>query len=701
MFPIHHDNPYNENTDPFNMPKQNMTHHKKKRKQVLTTVTNNQKNILITNKIIKNTARSMEKDAKLRKSKKSKQKIKKVRENKLNTKKENIYTNTKKNPVIQYAKKTNEIANIWEKEIDSIVSTAPVMKGKNLLCYVEVYSHYVKDEYFNSIKSNILSKYPQWKYIFEQKHSEMTYGVDSETNCKPSLVSNFRALSSTINYVQVYDDRCRKKYYNIVKSRMFLRYPSWKLVFDEGTYTQRKDKYIYLNKKHLSLQNYKKQFKEFWNDDNHDHHNGTKGDKKNNNKIITLHTNNQDDQNTCIDASTNVKFKYTTKNKKKVVHKSNSNWHMNNSMRSFQTNTLYIVAIFVLFFITPVHHESGIMSDGWLGNSLIKGESRVKHNESPNHKLLESNKIVQMEHSLLQHIPLTTQTPHTRVANKQAFVITGRNMEIDSKNSMSISLKKTYTNIAPIQIIPYPLSSNFFLKTNIIVETGDYNKDIIIDFKKDNTPLDINSENNDVFDIKIFKNTVQPVGLLKQKTIKKIINLSPISKTFKNIRTKVDKGNILDTQGNTKQNVYKKVTLKVSKNVKRPEHKKVTIAFSPNLSKVKFIQVNSMVTFQTSVKGFVEKYSKTCVFVENADTKKSGSARSCKSLDDNDSNLSKQIHVSEFKLKFHDAGVYRITALLLHPRNGKLSEVVLNEITIIGNGLLPAGTNVGGFVFLL
>ena len=35
MFQIHHDNPYNENTDPFNIPKQNMTHHKKKRKQAL------------------------------------------------------------------------------------------------------------------------------------------------------------------------------------------------------------------------------------------------------------------------------------------------------------------------------------------------------------------------------------------------------------------------------------------------------------------------------------------------------------------------------------------------------------------------------------------------------------------------------------------------------------------------------------------
>ena len=101
-----------------------------------------------------------------------------------------------------------------KKEIYSIVSTAPVSKGKNLLRYVEVYSHHVKDKYYNSIKSNILSKYPQWRYIFEQKQNEMTYGFDSENSCTPSLVSNFRAMSSTINYVQVYDDRCKRKYYN-------------------------------------------------------------------------------------------------------------------------------------------------------------------------------------------------------------------------------------------------------------------------------------------------------------------------------------------------------------------------------------------------------------------------------------------------------------------------------------------------------
>ena len=459
-----------------------------------------------------------------------------------------------------------------------------------------------------------------------------------------------------------------------------------------------------MHKKHLSLQNYKKQFKEFWNDDDHGHHNDTKGDKKNNNKNITLRTNYLGNQNICIDAPTNVKFKYAIKNKQNVVCKANSNCHMNNSMHSFQTNTFYIVAIFVLFFITSVHHDSGIMNDDLIGNSITKGESRVKPNKSSNHTLSESKKIVQMELPLLHYSPLKTQTPHTQVVNNQAFVISGRNMKIDSKNSISISLKKTNTNIAPIRITPYPLSSKFFLKTNIVVETWDYDKDIHIDLKKDKTPLDKNSENNgynNAFDIEIFKNTVKPVGPLNQKTIQKIINLSPISRKFKTIKTKIDKGNILDISGNTKPNVYKNVASRASKNIKRPKHKKVTISFSPNLLEMKFIQVNSMVTFQTSVKGFVEKYSKTCVFVEDINTKKSGNARSCKSLGDNPSNLSKKNHVSEFKLKFHDAGVYQIKALLLHPRNGKLSEVFLNEITVMNNGVLPAGTSVGGSVFLL
>lgn len=703
MFQIYHDYPNDENINPLNssrMPKQNMVQEKK---QVLRLISNSRKNILITNKMIKNTTQGGKKDAHLSRGNYHEERISKhnLRKHRIITKKQNIHTHLKKNLVVQYAKKPSQVVNKWEKETDFIISTTPDIVKKQTFCYVEVYNEHVKDEYFKSVKSNILSKYPQWKYIFEQNHSARRYEKGIKKNSRLSLLSNCSRFSPTINYVQVYDDRCKEKYYKYVKDRMFLKYPSWKSVFGEVTCTKRKDESKFVAENNSSIKNYKKLFKEFWYDI--DNHPNMKVNKK---ESVTLNSNYVEKQNTRINTPMYVRFEDGIENEQKYVCKTRTNCHVNISMYRYKTSTFYIVAMLVLFFITPVNHEKDIINDCLPVDGVTKGRLCMYLNESPSYVLLKSSKKVQMQHPLLQQTTSTTRTPHTQVISKQPFEIKGKDMNIINKNSKSITLNNN-TNIVPIQITPYPLSSKLFLKYNIVVETGAHTKDINIDYKNINIQLDNyrkdNGKNND-FDVKIFRNAVQQTDTLNEKTIQKIINLSPISKKFESLKTKADKGgSILDTPGNTKQSENKKVKLRLPRSVREPDlvHNKVTISFSSHFSDLKSIQVNSMVTFQTIVKGFVEKYTKTCVFVEDISTKNSDSARSCKSLATDASILSKQAHLSEFNLKFQLAGVYRIKALLLHPRNGKLSEVFSNEITATSNDEPPMGTDVSASVLLL
>ena len=289
MFQIYHDEENIKNVNLLNCPKHNIMMREKKiissernKKNILSSITNNNNVIFINEKTdrmknhihqqktqsvkIQNKKQQLNKKKKKRKDKdlKSKKLKKKKKKKKQKQKSNNVLTsdiiNNNHHPVVQYANTTSTIANQWEQEIEVIINM-PIVNEERILCYVQVYDEEVKAKYFNSVSRNLLSIYPQWQYIFEQQYNKnrQNYGNNN------ILSENFynHRTRTFINYVNVYDMRCKDQYYQLVRSNMFKKFPQWRSVFSANVSFS-------VRKKQLALEKYKREFNSFWQDDEND-----------------------------------------------------------------------------------------------------------------------------------------------------------------------------------------------------------------------------------------------------------------------------------------------------------------------------------------------------------------------------------------------------------------------------------------------
>ena len=255
MFQIYHDEENTKNVNLLNRSKHNIMMREKKiissernKKNILSSITNNNNVIFINEKtdrmknhihqqktqsvkiqkkkqqLKKKKKKREDKDLKSKKLKKKKKKKKKQKQKSNNVLTSDIINNNH-HPVVQYANTTSTIANQWEQEIEVIINM-PIVNEEKILCYVQVYDEEVKTKYFNSVSRNLLSIYPQWQYIFEQQYNKnrQNYG----NNNILSELHNHRTRTF-INYVNVYDMRCKDQYYQLVRSNMFKKFPQWNL----------------------------------------------------------------------------------------------------------------------------------------------------------------------------------------------------------------------------------------------------------------------------------------------------------------------------------------------------------------------------------------------------------------------------------------------------------------------------------------
>ena len=108
----------------------------------------------------------------------------------------------------------------------------------------------------------------------------------------------------------------------------------------------------------------------------------------------------------------------------------------------------------------------------------------------------------------------------------------------------------------------------------------------------------------------------------------------------------------------------------------------VSLSFSSNVAQDYFAEVGALFAFQVYTKGYIEMHTKICVFVEAAHGT-SEFFRQCKAVLRRTSEIQQTLHVSTFELTFDTVGKYTFKALLLHPRNGKLGIVTINNFKVI------------------
>ena len=732
MFQIYHDEENIKNVNLLNCPKHNIMMREKKiissernKKNILSSITNNNNVIFINEKtdrmknhihqqktqsvkiqkkkqqLNKKKKKREDKDLKSKKLKKKKKKKKKQKQKSNNVLTSDIINNNH-HPVVQYANTTSTIANQWEQEIEVIINM-PIVNEEKILCYVQVYDEEVKAKYFNSVSRNLLSIYPQWQYIFEQQYNKnrQNYGNNN------ILSENFynHRTRTFINYVNVYDMRCKDQYYQLVKSNMFKKFPQWRSVFSANVSFS-------VRKKQLALEKYKREFNSFWQDDESD---------VKHREITTSMVKRSDTHNKSItggritDTSTSIKmtdykkefklFWETTdesntsaneenvfKKVKKYQTRATYNLKTNAVADSFQTTTLYVILLLICFFVSPVKFSRNV--DDSLFDILLHNQNGIKY-EAMQEKLEVLNSIEPVQ--LVSHVN-QKKISNNKEPLQQTTTTASDRPKIGSTNialkKQSMDLNKQYTKIMPIKLTPYPSSSKFYLKYGVVVETNA--KNIVINNNIEKkisllSPRDYPSisSNTDTFDIKITKANVKtnyfdmhkPRKMTKQNfELNKIINLSTVSRiTMKNTGGKESTTTLKTTA--TKPMLNMKQTSKMKT---RNKSKKVMLQFSSNLIAHTMIQSNIIFSFQVHTMAYIEKYSKICVFVEDVNDIGT-SVRRCKTPIHNNSDLAKQIHISEFKLKFSIAGIYNMKALLLHPRNGKLGEINLNNVNVRGD----------------
>ena len=732
MFQIYHDEENTKNVNLLNHSKHNIMMREKKiissernKKNILSSITNNNNVIFINEKTdrmknhihqqktqsikIQKKKQQLNKKKKKREDKdlKSKKLKKKKKKKKQKQKSNNVLTsdtiNNNHHPVVQYANTTSTIANQWEQEIEVIINM-PIVNEEKILCYVQVYDEEVKTKYFNSVSRNLLSIYPQWQYIFEQQYNKnrQNYGNNN------ILSENFynHRTRTFINYVNVYDMRCKDQYYQLVKSNMFKKFPQWRSVFSANVSFS-------VRKKQLALEKYKREFNSFWQDDEND---------VKHREITTSMVKRSDTHNKSItgelitDTSTSIKmtdykkefklFWETTdesntsaneenvfKKVKKYQTRATYNLKTNAVADSFQTTTLYVILLLICFFVSPVKFSRNV--DDSLFDILLHNQNGIKY-EAMQEKLEVLNSIEPVQ--LVSHVNQKKISNNKEPLQQTTTTTASDRPKIGSTNialkKQSMDLNKPYTKIMPIKLTPYPSSSKFYLKYGVVVETNA--KNIVINNNIEKkisllSPRDYPSisSNTDTFDIKITKANVKtnyfdmhkPRKMTKQNfELNKIINLSTVSRiTMKNTGGKESTTTLKTTA--TKPMLNMKQTSKMKT---RNKSKKVMLQFSSNLIAHTMIQSNIIFSFQVHTMAYIEKYSKICVFVEDVNDIGT-SVRRCKTPIHNNSDLAKQNHISEFKLKFSIAGIYNMKALLLHPRNGKLGEINLNNVNVRGD----------------
>ena len=111
-------------------------------------------------------------------------------------------------------------------EIDSILEH-PGNYHNTIVDYVEVYDSRIKYSYYKFIEERMLAKFPQWQNIFSFEEDDKM--IDTGDEFDLPKVDEFGV---DICYVEVYDFRCKQAYFESVKERMFLKFPSWKNIFE-------------------------------------------------------------------------------------------------------------------------------------------------------------------------------------------------------------------------------------------------------------------------------------------------------------------------------------------------------------------------------------------------------------------------------------------------------------------------------------
>lgn len=103
-------------------------------------------------------------------------------------------------------------------------------ESKKKIDYVDVYDARIKKAYYENVKERMLSEFPLWVNVFENRKDKIIHEPLSGQN-----LPVFDRFGVKINYIEVYDSLCKKAYFEQVRERMLKTFPSWKNVFEPTT----------------------------------------------------------------------------------------------------------------------------------------------------------------------------------------------------------------------------------------------------------------------------------------------------------------------------------------------------------------------------------------------------------------------------------------------------------------------------------
>ena len=546
------------------------------------------------------------------------------------------------NPIVEYANTTNSLAHQWHNEIRNILmNTAPT---KQLVQYAHVYEPTVKRKYLKVIQSNLLDFYPQWKHIFDHQKCTLD-NVTSIENARGVKNLGFGKKNS-INYVEVYDLRCKKRYFEHVKMRMFSKFPNWRFVFKNLDPS-------YIRKERFAVQAYKKTYNHFWNIDE----DGT-------NHIIsspeeagkTLHTGKDEELHNSMNKIEN-KLEQCSENSKSTL------FHLCKFLLYATTSYLILLQVF-----TSQKSVVNTLQTSWnQKNVMSKYSNPSLLNKWANDFIRNFKKSVVDKSNSIGSL----EKPNTNIVSDVKLI------EKKIVPTMRFGENK---ELLPIPLTPYPSSSTFYFKYDIVIEGFSHKKK---NYRIANNIIRRKKNNNDtMFNIQIIANGGGNGNLLVAKSGKSTKHGKHTLKHAKKIMHGKKIGKIKVSERAGSKNSMKMPSLPRERRQFIQSNQKVSLSFSSNVAQDYFAEVGALFAFQVYTKGYIEMHTKICVFVEAAHGT-SEFFRQCKAVLRRTSEIQQTLHVSTFELTFDTVGKYTFKALLLHPRHGKLSKVTINDFGVI------------------
>jgi hypothetical protein len=234
--------------------------------------------------------------------------------------------------------------------------------------------------------------------------------------------------------------------------------------------------------------------------------------------------------------------------------------------------------------------------------------------------------------------------------------------------------------VLPILLTPYPSSSTFYFKYNIVIE----------DFNNKRKSYEIAKNiirrrkiNNDTMSsIQIIANDGGNGNLPVGKSIKSTKHGKHILEHAKRRMQEAKIGKTEVPGRAVSQNALETLSSPRERRQGIQSSQKLSLSFSFNVAQGHVAEVGELFAFQVYTKGYVEMYTKICVFVD-APHGTSELFRQCKDVLRHTSEIQQTLHVSTFEVTFDTVGKYTFKALLLHPRHGKLSKVTINDFGVI------------------